>query len=378
MKEKTFRPSSSSKNMEESHAAMPDSLQSVLQEIKALGDEALSGGLFTAGSYAVGHLNEVSKESSGSWPHSPTNTVFDLSSLTKALVTTPLVLREALVKGVTENEPLKEIFPDHAFIGLEDARNLKLSDVLRHTAGLPFWKNLYAACGETKPRPKLEVLREALMCLRDDSKNVYSDVGMILLGHLISETRSKSLSDVFENFLREELCLNPKEAVGPGWNFSKEDCATTGWCAVRNRELKGEVHDENAWALGGFPGHSGLFGSVRQVAEYLKALNSSRVGKQVLAKNAQWAENYPDSDSALGWRTGRDTSSRSFGGGHSIGHLGFTGTAFWVDPVKQTFAVLLTNRVAKSRTQNMKDIKVFREKMFRLMQAWVDQDLRGG
>ena len=161
--------------------------------------------------------------------------------------------------------------------------------------------------------------------------------------------------------------------VGPASLFSEAQCISTGWCAVRERTLKGEVHDENAWALGGFAGHSGLFSSGRAFGSYLRAFCQSRLGRMVVADNIRFAAQDLNSDSALGWRTARDPGSRVFGGGAGIGHMGFTGTAFWVDPHRRTYAVILTNRVVQSRTQNLKDIKTFRTKVLTLADAYLSE-----
>ncbi len=341
------------------------------KKIEDLTSQAKSEALFTHCSYATGFLDadlncfdlDSSLESA--------KTVFDLSSLTKALFCTPLVLKQAWAAGKQSDCYLSEIFPDHCFFQLETAKNLRLSDVLRHEAGLVFWKNFFVECDGFK-RSKLKILSEALASINPKPKNLYSDIGPILLGHLLELSSASSLAEIWRQFCDKDLGSNEDLFPRPSWKFSSEDCAGTGFCAVRGRDLCGEVHDENAWALGGFSTHSGPFGNLHQTKNLLKAMNNSVLGKRVIKENFIWAQAHRDSDSALGWRTGRDQVSVQFGRGDSIGHYGFTGTAFWINPKDNSFVILLTNRVAKGRTSNMNDMKEFRSKMFSLFQEYID------
>lgn len=315
----------------------------ILDRLHELGATALKEQLFSHASFQMGFLDDSTFDQSFLWTNVSENAaeVFDLSSLTKALVTTPLALCYTWQRQKLETAVLGEIFPEAAFKGIEAAQELRLCDVLRHEAGLPAWRNFYTVClGETGPsrQGNLQVLARAVSERHQSPRNLYSDIGMIVLGHLLTESQGKSLAEQYSFFVENELCIPQDQAPAPGWKFKPEACVTTGWCEVRLRQLRGEVHDENAWALGGFPGHSGLFGTCRQVSDYLRALRRSRVGGEVLRKNFQWAAISSQSDSALGFRTGRDASSQVFGGGNAVGHWGFTGTAFWVDPVLSTFA----------------------------------------
>lgn len=347
----------------------------VIDELKTLLERNHAAGLFTHVAASTGMFEEASASELDVFLSSETSfsqqnpDVFDLSSMTKALVTTPLCLKKAWSKGLDETATLGQVFSAHSFFELPSAKDLRLCDVLRHESGLPAWRNFYVACGR---RPnKYETLNQALIERRVPQANVYSDVGMILLGTLLEDSYGKPLTDVFEDFCQDDLMFfSSEEHPRAGFEFAEDRCISTGFCEVRQRTLKGEVHDENAWALGGFPGHSGLFGSLMQVKNYLKAFYNSRVGFRVLAVNNSWSERHPTSDSALGFRTGRDPSSMPFGFGHSIGHMGFTGTAFWIDWSKRRYAILLTNRVAMARTTNMKGIKQFRSEVFSLLQKF--------
>ena len=292
-----------------------------------------------------------------------TETIFDLASTTKALATTPLSLKESWAKGYSATDTLANIFPRAEFFGMESARPLILADVLRHEAGLAFWRNFYVFCDGKRRDPK-HVLDHEIKCRQLDQKNVYSDLDMILLGFLLESSHKRPLSELFAEFLFHDLSLAKDLKLGPAWHHRPEDCVDTGFCEVRQRQLRGEVHDENAWALGGYTGHTGLFSSTEALVLYLRALTASTFGRRVIRENSTWSSAHPKSDSALGFRTARDYSSEVFGEGRGIGHMGFTGTAFWLDPGTDTFAVLLTNRVAMSRVGNLTAMREFRSAVF--------------
>lgn len=337
----------------------------VENDILDLGASAIQNQIFSHGTFWAGRLSEPSSDLSGTFDpkDSLTETIFDLASTTKALVTTPLCLKLAWSQGCSAEATLGSVFPRADFFEMEAAQTLSLRDVLRHEAGLAFWRNFYVYCQERR-RPPRDILAVEIKRRHLDHRNVYSDLDMILLGFLLESHYSQPLSDVFRDFLNHDLGLPPHFKLGPAWYHQPENCVTTGFCQVRKRELRGEVHDENAWALGGFTGHTGLFSSTEALVLYLRAFAQSNVGKQVIRENSSWASSDPKSDSALGFRTARDYSSDVFGEGRGIGHMGFTGTAFWIDPKTDTFALLLTNRVAMSRTGNLRAMREFRRAVF--------------
>lgn len=350
-------------------------------EIIDLGALALKEQVFSHGAFWCGRLDDPQFDASGVFQadDSLISTVFDLASTTKALATTPLALKAAWSQGLDARSTLAEVFPKADFSSMEAARDLFLSDILRHEAGLPAWNNFFVRCCENdEQRNVKEALQQASKSRFLDHRNVYSDLGMILLGILLESNEGKPASELFLDFVRDDLSLNLEGLkLGPSWTHQPSDCVDTGYCPVRQRILRGEVHDENAWALGGYTGHTGLFGSTEAVVKYLRAFAVSKVGGRVLRENSAWAARDEKSNSGLGWRTARDVSSEVFGEGRGIGHMGFTGTAFWIDPKTNTFSVLLTNRVALARTANIPALRNFRRSVFgrmfehlRSVQAW--------
>ena len=183
--------------------------------------------------------------------------------------------------------------------------------------------------------------------------SVYSDLGFILLAFILEDLYMTGFDELFlevsQLFGWGDIRFRPPVS----W---KGRTAPTEFDAWRGRLLCGEVHDQNASALGGAAGHSGLFASVRAVGRFAQTLCSSFLGKSDLVSSSTFSNFVTQaepkkSSRALGWDTMLPTSScgSSFSK-RSIGHTGFTGTSLWIDPEKDIYVALLTNRVHPSRT----------------------------
>jgi CubicO group peptidase (beta-lactamase class C family) len=181
----------------------------------------------------------------------------------------------------------------------------------------------------------------------------------MVLGALLVSAYGKPLSDIWLEYVRK-INFETEQEIGPASAIKKDRSVPTAYCPVRQRQLIGEVHDENAWAMGGFAGHAGLFGSGEGLTRFLRALWRHEDSRQVFSEN--FAEAASPGDSLLGWRKGVDESARTFAEGRGCGQLGFTGTAFWVDPLTKSYAVVLTNRVISGRVSPA--IKRFRAEVF--------------
>jgi CubicO group peptidase (beta-lactamase class C family) len=150
----------------------------------------------------------------------------------------------------------------------------------------------------------------------------------------------------------------------------------------RGEVVQGEVHDENAFALGGVAPHAGLFSTGADLARFAQAMlyggvyGTQRILKpSTLQRFTRRAELVPESSRALGWDTpsGESSSGRYFSA-NSFGHLGFTGTSLWIDPEREIFIVLLTNRIHPSRgNQQIRDVRpAFHDAV---MEAMTDVDI---
>lgn len=256
---------------------------------------------------------------------------FDLASLSKVIATTTMILTLAEQGRIDLDRSLTDAIPDLRQYDVAGAaeRRLTFRDCLMHRTFLPAVEPLYTY-GDDPARLRAFVLQREWR----HGPPVYSDINFILLGIAIERITGAPLSAWP---LGEGLAFGPP----PGPAVATEHCH---W---RGRVLKGEVHDENAFALGGAPGHAGLFGTIDGVLDSARAiLNGSTLSPAMLAEVRTAGDNHR----TCGWE-------RAFAGWHggdgcsadTIGHTGFTGTGLWIDFERGLAWALLTNRVHPTR-----------------------------
>ncbi|MBI2606222.1 MAG: serine hydrolase [Deltaproteobacteria bacterium] len=297
------------------------------------------------------------------------DSLFDLASLTKVLCTTTLCAA-AEEKAVLEiSEPLKAFFPK-----FPDPR-VKLSHLLDHSSGFPSWLPLHERFhapgdrGEFDPRATPAVARVAYeeeilksWSSADFEKKVtYSDLGMMLLGWALEIRAGQPVDALFQEWVAGPAGLSSLQFLP-----TSPDVVPTELCPWRGHILRGEVHDDNCYVLGGVCAHAGLFGNVQDVLKAALLWLAAFRGEKTLIVPAT-ARRYftfthmPGSVRSLGWdgiaRDGTSAAGRHFSPA-TRGHLGFTGTSLWVDPEKNLIVVLLTNRVHPTRSNEK--IKSFR------------------
>ncbi|HEY3109278.1 MAG TPA: serine hydrolase domain-containing protein [Chloroflexota bacterium] len=273
------------------------------------------------------------------------DTWYDLASLTKVLCTVPLLLERIAEGRLDPSAPLRELLPETAWLqpspSLADARPIELAT---HTSGLAAWEPLY-----TLGRDRATLLAGLLQAPIGDTRGqiLYSDLGYILLGHLL-ERRGGTPLEEQAAALYARLGLADQLA----FRVAPERCAPTEHCPWRGRVLRGEVHDENAAALGGVSGHAGLFGTLAGVVGFARALVERRLCPEpVLAYLAREHARGADGERrGFGWVLAHPGwSGGDLAGPRTIGHTGFTGTGLWIDLDRGRRTVLLTNRVHPSR-----------------------------
>jgi CubicO group peptidase (beta-lactamase class C family) len=256
---------------------------------------------------------------------------FDLASLSKVIATTTMILKLADQGRLDLDRPLTDAIPDLRQYDVANAaeRRLTFRDCLMHRTFLPAVEPIYTY-GDDPARLRAFVLQREWR----HGPPVYSDINFILLGIAIERLTDAALSDWP---LGEGLGFGPP----PGPAVATEHCS---W---RGRVMKGEVHDENAFALGGAPGHAGLFGTIDGVLGFAHAmLDGSMLSPAMLAET----RTANDAHRTCGWE-------RAFAGWHggdacsadTIGHTGFTGTGLWIDFERGGAWALLTNRVHPTR-----------------------------
>ncbi len=294
------------------------------------------------------------------------DTVFDLASLTKPLCTTLAVLHLVQTGRLRLEDRLGDVVED---FGPSDKAAIRIRQLLSHQSGFPAWQPFFETLRHKPLNTRAGLLQQMLvdepLIYRPGQRALYSDLDFMTL-QIVVETRGGQRLDHFTaRELYRPMGLNDlffsdtTHPPTPRWFAATEQCP---W---RGRVVKGHVHDDNAYVLGGVAGHAGLFGTAAAVADLLDALLAAAKRPQpgqVLnaALLGRFFRRQPPTDWALGFDTPAATGSSS--GKHfssnSVGHLGFTGTSFWMDLDREVFVVLLTNRIHPSRTNE--GIKRFR------------------
>lgn len=293
------------------------------------------------------------------------NDFFDLASLTKAITTVPLVLYLIEKKSIQLDTRLSDIF----FTCPKDKRAISIRQLLSHSSGLPAYREYFKELIKIPLKERKENLLKKILNEKLDSEpgtgEDYSDLGFILLGFIIEKVTGKELDVLAENNIYNHLKLQ-NDLFFPGINKNKDKgYVCTEKCIWEQKMLCGLVHDDNCRAVGGVTGHAGLFGTLNGVIKFTESLLDQWQGRaehpaygntllrQAMSrkKRATWTLGF-DTPSIKG------SSSGNYFSKESVGHLGFTGTSFWIDPQKDCIAILLTNRVHPNR-DNWK-IKEFR------------------
>ena len=337
------------------------------------------------------------------------DTLFDLASITK-LFTSTTVLQLISAGRLHLHTPVREVIPEFARTDqrwtdaaqcphtlaklpltqkalLIDPDKVQIHHLLTHTSGLHAWSDLFLNLGPApglpmQGQPPLQKQQQAVDLISRlgfrsrPGPIVYSDLGFILLGEAVSRLRGKGLdkvllTDVLSPVGLSDILFNPVTQC----QRSNFETVSTEWDARwRNRRLWGEVHDENACAMGGVAGHAGLFGSAQSVAQFgLAWLEGGadawgidpRLAQQAVSANVQDGNQIRGlgfiCKSIQGASCGRYFSSRSFG------HSGFTGTSLWVDPQNQLIVANLTNSVHYGR--DMQAISQFKIELHEMLAA---------
>ena len=282
-------------------------------------------------------------------PDATIETVFDLASMTKVIATTTIVMGLVDQGRLTLDDPVRRWIADWRAI---DRRTVTLADLLEHSSGLtahlPFYRD-HAGRADFE-----HVISTLPLEYAPRTRSIYSDLGFIVLGFLAADAADGVGLDAQFSAIVERLELGDIRYRPPsGWRPRTAPTEVEPW---RGRLLRGEVHDENGWALGGVAGHTGLFGTAPAVGRFARALLQTLAGRPRLARPSTLARfltptTVPGSSRALGWDTMLPTSScgRRLSS-DAIGHTGFTGTSVWIDPRQDLYVVLLTNRVHPTRT----------------------------
>jgi serine-type D-Ala-D-Ala carboxypeptidase len=341
--------------------------------------DAVAGGVFPGAVLLVArHKDTLFCEAVGKGAVLPaprlmtSQTRFDLASLTKPLATALTVLCLVSQEKLHLDDSLVKLLPSTNIP--QDKKEITLRQLLCHCSGLPAWRPYYLSLQTLPPEDRKTSLRQMILQETLDSSpgttTTYSDLGFLLIEWILEQTNGQNL----HHFTRQNLfghldCATPAFLpLDRGSVKDPDEFADTEYCSWRAKTLSGQVQDENAYVLGGVAGHAGLFGTASEVKCVLDAIldtlstgdTSTPWSRDKLSEFLRPACLDPTSTWALGFDT--PASSNSSAGRHfsaeSVGHLGFTGTSFWLDLLREMAVILLTNRIHPSRdNEKIKDFR---------------------
>jgi CubicO group peptidase (beta-lactamase class C family) len=329
--------------------AIQDSVTQVVS--RALADSAFPGAFAVVGSrdrvYYSGGFGAID------WlPGSPKpdeHSLWDMASLTKVIGMTTAMMQLVGAGRVDLDAPISRYLPRFTGDGKEA---VTVRHLLTHSSGLPPWRPLYKEA-ET-PAEAIAVVYATPLDTVPGARMAYSDLGAILLGQLVVQLGGWPLdqylaANLFGPLGMRETGFLPAESAW--WRT-----APTEYDPWRQKHVRAEVHDENAFRLGGISGHAGLFSSGRDLTIFAQMLlgGGARGGVRIVPEETlrdfTHVQDSALSHRALGWETpsGRNSAGHYLSR-QAFGHTGFTGTSMWMDPARDLFVILLTNRVNPTR-----------------------------
>ena len=307
---------------------------------KAINDRIFPGAVVEAGRANGALFTRTSGAYTYDKPHKPVTplTIYDLASLTKVLGTA------ALLAGLVESGKLKLNDRVRHWIASwtgEERQIVTLRDLLEHCSGLPAHRH-YFETREGRASFEIAICEEPLE-YPPRTQSIYSDPGFMLLGFILENADNTPLDRQFDAWRQRELGAGIEVQYRPGREWLERIAPTE---RMPSGDVRcGEVHDENAFALGGVASHAGLFGTAAAVGACARWWMRSPLLPLFATKTT-----VPNSSRALAWDTMLPTSSCGTQmSADAIGHTGFTGTSLWIDPANDLYVVILTNRVHPTR-----------------------------
>jgi CubicO group peptidase (beta-lactamase class C family) len=292
-------------------------------------------------------FGRLSWEKTSPWV-STDHTIYDLASLTKVVGTTSALMVLYDEGKIRLDDPVSRYIPEFAG-GEKDRVTLRM--LLEHRSGLPAGRDLWRIA-HTPEEARAAVIATPLVC-EPGRCYEYSDLGADMLGFVVEAASGERLDQfvterVFAPLGMSDTFFRPADSL-------KARVAPTETNTRRGYSLQGEVHDENAFALGGVAGHAGLFSTAADLAVFAQMmLNGGEFnGTRIIADSTvALFSTRAAGTRALGWDTcGGSGSCGKYLGADAYGHTGFTGTSLWLDPDRDMFVILLTNRVHDARAK---------------------------
>jgi CubicO group peptidase (beta-lactamase class C family) len=279
---------------------------------------------------------------------SPSETIYDLASLTKVVGTTTavMILYDQGLIGL--DDPVSKYLPE--FTGrYKDAITIRL--LLEHRSGLPPDRPLWRLA--SSPQEARRIVLSTAVDYKPGTRYVYSDIGAMTLAFVVEHITGRPIDQflherVFEPLGMTNTFYRPADSL-------RDRVAPTEVTPPRGYPLQGEVHDENAYALGGVAGHAGLFSTAQDLAVFAQMMlnGGDYDGVRIVADSTvRLFTTRAAGNRALGWAMAEGQwGSGEYLSDHAYGHVGYTGTSIWIDPDREMFVILLTNRVHAARAR---------------------------
>ncbi len=334
---------------------------SAFEQVDRLLDGYRERGAFSGGVLAVGdrgalvHLHPFGRLTyEEDAPPVTADTLYDLASLTKVVAPTTMAMILVDEGKLDLEQPVQELLPGFQGPGKEA---VTVRHLLTHSSGLPALAPLYQ---EIQGRQAyLERIQAMDLVYPTGSRSTYSDLGIILMGAILERTAGQTLDGFVRARVFDPLEMHDTLFLPPAELRSR--IAPTEIDPWRGRLVHGEVHDENAFAMGGVAPHAGLFGTAGDLARFARMLLNGGTldGRRIVSTRTvdlfTRRAGIPGSDRALGWDTksAEGSSAGTLFSPSSFGHTGYTGTSLWIDPERGLFVILLTNRVHPTRENNL-------------------------
>ena len=330
---------------------------------------------------AVGHRGETEIKSAQEVSLRD-NTVFDVASLTAQVVTSTIIMRFVEDNKLSLTDRVSRYVQGFSVFGKSA---ITIAHLLGHSSGLPAWlpffedllrENSGARMGVLTSRGARDFIFNSIkrIQLKSDpgTKQVYSDLGLMLLGQIIEMLSGLSLDKAAQQFVLGPLNMKSSSYIDlsmikrRGIHPVRDLIAPTEECSWRKRILCGEVHDDNAWAMGGIAGHSGLFSTATDLTLFAQEMidayrgNSSFLRRETVSKFWTGPEEAEDAGFRYGWDAPNRENNliESKLSAQAVGGCGFTGCSLWIEPNDGLSIVLMSNRINPTRAN--KKIRNFR------------------
>ncbi|WP_256794849.1 serine hydrolase [Terrabacter sp. Ter38] len=282
------------------------------------------------------------------WEPMRTDTIFDLASVSKLF--TSIAVVQLIEEGrISLESPVAAYLPEFAAGG---KGAVTVRQLLTHTSGFTSWLPLWSTWPDKASR--IKAVMDQPLTNAPGTTYLYSDLNLITLGVMVEKLRGEPLDTVVHDRITAPLGMKD---TGYNPTDKARTAATEYQTAPPRGVVRGEVHDENAWSLGGVAGHAGVFSTVDDLATLSQALlnGGSYRGERILSRKSVEAlitnfnGAFPGDSHGLGFELDQRWYMDALSGPRTAGHTGYTGTSIVIDFTSRSFAILLTNRVHPSR-----------------------------